>query len=93
MTTTAATETRMTAAQQKNADLIEDIEHLLHCDVGEAAILHALGYVDSPVALKRRLQRLGRHDLLPRIFEADTLYHLKHSDMGIGTATARKART
>ncbi|WNN95994.1 hypothetical protein SEA_HIRKO_44 [Arthrobacter phage Hirko] len=89
---TVETETRMTAPERKNAILLEEIEHLLHCDVGEAAILHALGYVGTPAALKRRLHRLKRYDLIPRIFEADTLYHMQHSDMGIGTATARKAR-
>jgi len=58
-------------AAAKNAALLEDLEHLIACHVGEAAILHTTGYTRNPAALKRRLMRLGRHDLTPRIFEWD----------------------
>ncbi|QDK01925.1 hypothetical protein SEA_VIBAKI_45 [Arthrobacter phage Vibaki] len=90
MTTTA--EPRLTGPEQKNADLLEEVLFLLSCDLGEAGILHALGYTGKAPALKRRLARLHRHDLIPRIFEADALYHHRHADMGIPKATARKAR-
>lgn len=92
MTTTAATETRMTAAEAKNAALVEDIEFLLDHDAGEARILEALG-TPSKEALKRRLMRLARHDLIPRIFEADQIYHQRCQTTGIPPASPRKART
>ena len=53
------------------AALIEEVEFLVRCGVGEAAILSALGYTAKPLALKRRLMRIDRHDLIPRIFEWD----------------------
>ena len=61
MTTTA--EPRLTVPEQKNADLLEEIDFLLSCDLGEAGILHAIGYTGRPEALKRRLQRLHRKQL------------------------------
>jgi hypothetical protein len=78
-------------AQAKNAALVEEIDFLLHCAVGEAAIVHALGYVGRTAALKRRLARMNRYDLVPRIFEADALYKDRHASMGIPAAhRARK---
>lgn len=58
--------------------LIEDIEFLLDCRVGEAAILSSTGYTANPAALQRRLQRAGRHDLVPRIFEWQAEYEERH---------------
>lgn len=54
---------------ETRAALIEEIEFLIHCDVGEAAILSAIGYAGKPLALQRRLMRADRADLIPRIFE------------------------
>lgn len=53
----------------KLAAIIEEIEFLTSCDMGEAGILQAIGYTRNPLALKRRLERANRHDLIPRIFE------------------------
>lgn len=92
MSVDTAVEIPLTAAEQKRADLIEEIEFLLSCDVGEAGILAALGNV-KPLTLKRNLGRIGRHDLIPRIFEADALYHHRHAASGItARPTPRKAR-
>lgn len=49
--------------------LIEDIEFLLSCSVGEGAILASTGYTANPETLKRRLYRAGRPDLVSRVFE------------------------
>lgn len=64
------------AARTRNNDakrqaIIEEALFLIRCGVGEAAILHALGYTRNPLALRRRLERAGRHDIIPRIFEWD----------------------
>lgn len=61
----------MTTRTKTRDALIEDIEFLLSCNVGEAAILEATGYTRNPVSLKRCLQRAKRHDLIRRIFEWD----------------------
>jgi len=72
MKTSAATiEKRLATNAAKRAALIEEAEFLVRCGVGEAAILSALGYTAKPLALKRRLMRIDRHDLIPRIFEWD----------------------
>jgi len=92
MSIETANAVRLTRAEQKNAALVEDVEFLIAVNAGEARIMQALGYT-SKTALKRRLMRLHRHDLIPQIFEADAAYKARHDDMGIGTATARKART
>jgi len=70
--------TRTTADQKRAANnaanraaLIEEVEFLVRCGVGEAAILSALGYTHKPLALKVRLRRNERADLIPRIFEWD----------------------
>lgn len=55
----------------KRQQLIEEATFLIRCGVGEAAILHALGYTRNPPALRKRLERAGRHDIIPRIFEWD----------------------
>lgn len=61
------------AARLKRADLIENIEHLLRFNCGEAEILRMAG--KHPEALKTQLRRTRRQDLIPRIFEYDaTLY-------------------
>ena len=62
-----ATRVRNNAA--KRAAFIEEIEFLLSCDVGEAAILSAFGYSGKSEALQRRLRRADRMDRVPRIFE------------------------
>lgn len=90
MTPHKANAARAAAAATRNANLIEEIEFLLMCDMGEANITHALGI--KPAALKHRLQRIKRPDLQARIFEADQLYHQGHTDMGItATPKPRKA--
>lgn len=57
--------------EARRQQLIEEAIFLIRCGVGEAAILHALGYTRNPLALRRRLERAGRHDIIPRIFEWD----------------------
>lgn len=68
-----ATEVTAEARARKNAArrdaLIEEIEFLVRCGVGEAAILSALGYTNKPLALQQRLGRAKRRDLIPLIFE------------------------
>lgn len=61
--------TRAAIAEVKRLALIEDVEWLLSCQVGEAAILASTGYTDKPAALPRALYRAGRPDLVPRVFE------------------------
>jgi len=68
---TAGGITRAANNAAKRAALIEEIEFLVRCDVGEAAILSALGYTGRNEALKLRLRRTDRLDLIPRIFEWD----------------------
>ena len=70
----ATNEARARAAARRNEALIEELEFLLKCNVGEAAILHALGYRQG-ITLKRQLQRINRRDLIPRIFEWDAAVH------------------
>lgn len=60
------------AAKAKNETLINEIERLLTFGEGEYAITRASGY--TPDNLKRQLTRLGRNDLIPRIFEYAALY-------------------
>lgn len=74
---------RSAATRAKNNDvkrlaLIEDIEWLIKCQVGEAAILHSTGYTDKPDALQRLLRRAGRHELIPRVFEWQAEYEARH---------------
>jgi len=64
-------EKRLAVNAEKRAALIEEAEFLIRCGVGEAAILSALGYTGKPLALKLRLRRADRFDLIPRIFEWD----------------------
>jgi len=72
MKTSAATiEKRLATNAANRAALIEEVEFLVRCGVGEAAILSALGYTHKPLALKVRLRRNERADLIPRIFEWD----------------------
>lgn len=59
------------AAAAKAEALIEDIEWLVKFHQCEYAILTAVGYADRPKSLKTQLMRLGRHDLVPKIFEWD----------------------
>lgn len=66
---------RVAIADAKRAALIEEVEFLLSCDVGEAAILSALGYTGKPLSLRRRLMRADRLDLIPRVFEWDAAVH------------------
>ena len=70
----ATNEARARAAARRNEALIEELEFLLRCNVGEAAILQALGYRQG-ITLKRQLQRINRRDLIPRIFEWDAAVH------------------
>jgi hypothetical protein len=65
-------EARDAAHAAKLAALIEDLEFLLSCSVGEAHILHSTGYAGREASLRRRLERCGRRDLIQRIFEWDT---------------------
>jgi hypothetical protein len=51
--------------------LVDEIEFLIMCGEGEAAILAKLGYGGKKEALKRQLSRIGKHHLIPRIFEHD----------------------
>jgi hypothetical protein len=70
MTTHAATTARKAKAEADGQTLIAEIEHLLSFNIGEAALLDAIGYRHkTAAALELRLRRLGRPDLLPRIFE------------------------
>lgn len=62
-----ATRVRNNAA--KRAAFIEEVEFLLSCDVGEAAILEAFGASNKPLAFQRRLYRAERPDLIHRVFE------------------------
>jgi hypothetical protein len=64
---------RDAAHAAKLAALIEDLEFLLSCDVGEAHILRSTGYTGKGPSLRRRLERCGRRDLIPRIFEWDAM--------------------
>jgi hypothetical protein len=57
---------RTRAAQARNDYLIQEIEFLLMCDVGEHAIAQALNV--KARSLERKLHRIGRTDLIPRIF-------------------------
>lgn len=62
----------MAVAKAARAEiLVDEIEFLIMCGEGEAAILAKLGYGGKKEALKRQLHRLGRSDLAPRIFEYD----------------------
>lgn len=45
---------------------VKEIEFLLMCDVGEAAMTQAFGV--KARSLERRLHRAGRPDLIPRVF-------------------------
>lgn len=47
--------------------LTAEIEFLLACGEGEHAITSAFGI--KPLSLQRKLHRLGRADLIPRVFE------------------------
>lgn len=58
----------------RRADLIENIEHMLTFKTGEAEIFTRSG-AKTPEALKARLRRAGRADLIPRIFEWDATYN------------------
>jgi len=53
-------------ARRRQHDLVEDLEWLLRFNPGEAALLQAAGV--KPDTLKRQLARIGRTDLIPRIF-------------------------
>ena len=53
-------------------DLIEEIEFFLSISRGQHEILNAIGN-PKPDALKNRLQRHGRHDLIPRIYHMDQI--------------------
>ena len=68
-TRAVADQKRVALNAAKRAALVEEAEFLIRCCVGEAAILSALGYAGKPLALKRRLERSERADLIPRIFE------------------------
>ena len=59
----------MAPKDAKRLAMIEDVEFLLSCGVGEAAILESTGYTRNPLALQRTLYRAHRRDLIPRIFE------------------------
>lgn len=56
------------ASAQRTQAIIEEIEFFLQCGEGEHAILTALNTTES--TLKRRLQRVKRTDLMPRIFQS-----------------------
>ena len=65
---------RAAAEKAERAEaLTDEIEFLVMCGEGEGAILAKLGYHGKKEALKRQLSRLGRHDLIPRIFEHDAM--------------------
>ena len=81
MITEANINARAEAARRRNEALIEELEFLLQCNVGEAAILQALGYRQG-ITLKRQLQRLNRRDLIPRIFEWDALVNEQQHPKG-----------
>jgi len=72
---------RAAAAARRNEALIEELEFLLQCNVGEAAILQALGYRQG-ITLKRQLQRINRRDLIPRIFEWDAMVNEQQHPKG-----------
>jgi hypothetical protein len=72
---------RAAAAARRNEALIEELEFLLQCNVGEAAILQALGYRQG-ITLKRQLQRINRRDLIPRVFEWDAMVHEQQRPKG-----------
>lgn len=55
------------AGRPADADyFISELEFLIRCDVGEAAITRVFG---KPRTLERRLHRAGRPDLIPRVFQ------------------------
>jgi len=81
MITEANINARAEAARRRNEALIEELEFLLQCNVGEAAILQALGYRQG-ITLKRQLQRLNRRDLIPRIFEWDAMVNEQQHPKG-----------
>lgn len=68
----------MAQTEAKRLAMIEDVEFLLSCGVGEAAILEATGYTRNPLALQRRLYKADRRDLIPRIFEWQALIEERH---------------
>lgn len=53
-------------ARHKQADLVENLEWLLRFNPGEYELLQAAGV--KPDTLKRHLARIGRTDLIPKIF-------------------------
>ena len=60
------------AARQARAEaLVEDLEWLISQKQCEHACLVAVGYAQKPDGLKRQLNRIGRSDLIPAIFEYD----------------------
>jgi hypothetical protein len=81
MITEANINARAEAARRRNEALIEELEFLLQCNVGEAAILQAFGYRQG-ITLKRQLQRLNRRDLIPRIFEWDAMVNEQQHPKG-----------
>jgi len=81
MITEANINARAEAARRRNEALIEELEFLLQCNVGEATIMHKLGYRQG-ITLKRQLQRLNRRDLIPRIFEWDAMINEQQHPKG-----------
>ena len=71
MNITKAHAANRAAGAERAAALVEDIEWMLQNRACEHAILVATGYAQKPEALKRKLHRLGRGDLAPRVFEWD----------------------
>lgn len=65
---------------------VSEIEFLVSCDVGEAAILQAFG---SAAAVERRLYRAGRPDLVPRVFQYQAQLTEEQRLMGIYRKYAR----
>jgi hypothetical protein len=63
------TEARTAATAARAEALVENLEWLIKFRQCEYACLTAVGYARKPEALKRQLMRIGRRDLIPRIFE------------------------
>jgi hypothetical protein len=62
------------AAKADRAEaLTSEIEFLVMCGEGEGEILRKTSYHGKPEALKRQLHRIGRPDLIPRIFEHEQM--------------------
>ena len=69
----ARLERAATQKAERAETLTSEIEFLIMCGEGEGEILRATGYSGKSEALKRQLHRIGKSDLIPRIFEHEQM--------------------